>query len=221
MFQRRLSAACLLFAWAFAPAVQAHVPILLGPVPPGPEDKPIHTGVTLDLGVTVGGDNLLKQSVVGKYAQDDYMGAGSGVYFGPGLVLVFGRSRLGFKQEVNFTGNDSCSVFDDSSHACHFLFAHLNFNSLLLLGVGRSDSPWEVVAGLGVAYQKNLALDVDDDTGQSIQRTYLGNAHGWIAQLQWNRVGLRFTHILYHLPGSPVVLDASSGGFFFTWEFGE
>ncbi len=187
--------------------------------------RPFHSGPVLDLGFTGGGENLLKPKLLGHYADDDYyyMGAGESAYIGIGLVELGGGSRLGLKQEVSYGVNDNCQgqfLPADSKHPCEVFFQHLNFEGLLLFGTGPEDDPWKTSLGAGIVYQKALSLDARNDDNSTAAHVDFAPAHGWMLQWQYDRLGIRFTHIVYRVPGSGVTIDGSNVGLFVGYQFG-
>ena len=180
----------------------------------GTEPPALHTGPTLDLGYTLGGENLDRPDLAKDHTGDRTYLAGEGFSTGVGMVELFGDSGFGLKQELGFWFQDPfiADLFGGSTPSRSDLYFQHTFGNVLALYQWGDES-----VGVGSTYQTYLELS-GSGTGNNVLSDF-ENAHGWMVQWQKGLVTFRFTHIQYRVKNSNITLDGSNLGLYLTLQF--
>ena len=170
---------------------------------------PLHTGLTLDLGFSWGGQNLNRPDFSGNHVIGTYR-AGEGVSGGVGMVELFGRdSGFGLKQELGVWVQ--YPLGDQDVTSVETVFFHAYVNALAFYHWG----DWAL--GVGPTYQFHIQ---NQDGGGSVLSDER-NALGWILMCQYKMFSLRYTQIQYHVknisPSPP--LSGSNVGIYLDYQF--
>lgn len=184
----------------------------------------LHSALTLDIGYSFGGENLVQPKFLGRYADTTTtLHAGEGLALGLSWVQLFRDSGYGIKAGIDYTYNTSCSLGYGSDNAsggssCRYEFWHGGSNVMALFPLGGSYAPWRTVLGTGLTLQYSPVLEASGKTGRKLRETDFDAALGVVLQLQWKSYSLRYTRITYHTSTGARV-DGSGIGLFFTYQF--
>lgn len=180
----------------------------------------LHTGPTLDLGYSFGGDDLDRPDLIAGHK--DISGAayaGEGLSAGIGMLEWFGQDwGLGMKQEVgifeHISGDGGSWDGSQPDYTKDSIgFQHSYFNFLVFI---HSDT-------LAFGGGSVLQTDVQEMGGKVWDGTFADfeNAHGWLLMFQYRALSIRYTHIQYrvkHVASSPPV-DGNNVGIYLSWQF--
>lgn len=180
----------------------------------GPSWKP-EFGV--ETGITLGGGNLLVSQVTGQPAltpPTSSMYVGDTFFYQGYYRQAIGHTGLSLKASGGL-------VFGCQVPVCLDLFIEAVGNTNVdqygfmgLSGEAALEYAWEggrVGVGRTARFFNNLYSA--NDTYQ-FQDAYLRPAYGWFVEYEYDRVGLRYTHVIYHSSVSSYSLNGSNVGIY-------
>lgn len=171
-----------------------------------------HTWFGVDLGLALGGSDVLDSSVSHGLAQKSYvLTAGDSEYLGLHLNQDLGRSGFTVRAAAAYgVVGEQSSCLGPYSDSCLYTLQHAIYLGELQY---RIDDSWNV--GVARVFHRNIVLESHDD-GNPFPDVGFKPAAGWALELEhhvggafW---GVRITHMIYHTIDTGASANANSVG---------